>query len=75
MPEGRAGATRPLILLVEDDAALSEMLSYSLEKEGFRVALAMNGSAGLSSVAENMPDLVLLDWMLPGLSGLEMCRQ
>lgn len=65
----------PLILLVEDDAALAVMLRYNLEREGYRVAEASSGAEALARFDEEPPDLVLLDWMLPVLSGLEVCRQ
>ncbi|HJS32885.1 MAG TPA: phosphate regulon transcriptional regulator PhoB [Alphaproteobacteria bacterium] len=63
------------ILIVEDEAALVELLRYNLEKEGFGVASAGDGEEALSVIAENPPDLVILDWMLPLVSGLEVCRQ
>lgn len=67
--------TRPLVLVVEDEAALATMLRYNLEKQGFRVEEAADGQEALTRIAETQPDLVLLDWMLPALSGLEVCRQ
>jgi two-component system phosphate regulon response regulator PhoB len=67
--------TRPLILVVEDEAALATMLRYNLEKQGFRVDEAADGQEALTRIAETPPDLVLLDWMLPSLSGIEVCRQ
>jgi two-component system phosphate regulon response regulator PhoB len=66
---------KPLILIVEDEAALATMLRYNLEKEGFRVCEAGDGEEALTLVAERKPDLVVLDWMLPSLSGIEVCRQ
>lgn len=63
------------ILVVEDDAALSELLDYNLEKEGFRVAVVADGDEAIYSVKEHLPDLVVLDWMLPGLSGPEILRR
>ena len=66
---------KPLILIVEDESALVTMLSYNLEKEGYRVCEAGDGEEALTMVAENKPDLVILDWMLPSLSGIEICRQ
>ena len=66
---------KPLILVVEDEAALVEMLRYNLEAEGYRVAEAGDGEQALVLVAEEMPDLVLLDWMLPQVSGIEVCRR
>ncbi len=65
----------PLILVVEDEAALVTLLRYNLEREGFRVAEARDGEEALLMAREQKPDLVILDWMLPLLSGLEVCRQ
>jgi two-component system phosphate regulon response regulator PhoB len=70
-----ANQGRPLILVVEDEASLVTLLRYNLEKEGFRVAEAGDGEEALTVLAERKPDLVLLDWMLPTLSGIEVCRQ
>ena len=67
--------TKPHILVVEDESALVEMLRYNLEKEGFRVSAATDGEEALTAVSEQSPDLVILDWMLPLVSGLEICRQ
>jgi two-component system phosphate regulon response regulator PhoB len=66
---------KPHIAVVEDEAALVELLRYNFEKEGFRVTTAADGEAALVTVAEAKPDLVILDWMLPHVSGLEVCRQ
>lgn len=66
---------KPRVLIVEDEPALAEMLRYNLESEGFEVAAARDGEEGLAMVEEVKPDLVLLDWMLPHVSGLEVCRQ
>lgn len=66
---------KPLVLIVEDEVALVTMLRYNLEKEGFRVAEAGDGEEALTLIAETPPDLVLLDWMLPVMSGVEVCRQ
>ena len=68
-------AGRPLVLVVEDEPALLTMLRYNLEKHGYRVEEATNGEEALTRVAEERPDLILLDWMLPHLSGIEVCRQ
>ena len=65
----------PHILVVEDEAALVELLRYNLEEEGFRVSDAADGEAALAAVAEDKPDLIVLDLMLPLISGLEICRQ
>jgi len=74
MPDA-AGFTKPTILVVEDEAPLLTLLRYNLEKQGFRVEEAADGQEALLRVAETKPDLILLDWMLPTLSGLEVCRQ
>ncbi len=66
---------RPFILIVEDEPALVTMLRYNLEAEGFRVEEAADGEEALIKIAEEAPDLILLDWMLPRLSGIEVCRQ
>jgi two-component system, OmpR family, phosphate regulon response regulator PhoB len=63
------------ILVVEDEEAISQLLAYNLEREGFRVNVAPDGDEALVAVAEARPDLVLLDWMLPNVSGIELCRQ
>ena len=75
MPEGFAGMAKPVILIVEDEAPLLTLLRYNLEKQGFRVEEATDGQEALLRVSESKPDLVLLDWMLPSLSGIEVCRQ
>ncbi|OAN67026.1 phosphate regulon transcriptional regulator PhoB [Magnetospirillum moscoviense] len=67
--------TKPLILIVEDEAALATMLRYNLEKDGYRVCEAGDGEEALAVASERKPDLALLDWMLPSLSGIEVCRQ
>lgn len=66
---------KPNLLIVEDESALVELLRYNFEKEGFRVATASDGEAALVAVEESTPDLIVLDWMLPHVSGLEVCRQ
>ncbi|MCG8548347.1 MAG: phosphate regulon transcriptional regulator PhoB [Alphaproteobacteria bacterium] len=63
------------ILIVEDEAALVTLLRYNLEREGFEVFEARDGDEALVVVDENPPDLILLDWMLPFTSGIEVCRQ
>ena len=67
--------TGPLVLIVEDEAPLVAMLRYNLEKEGFEVGEAADGEEALVRIAERKPDVVLLDWMLPLVSGIEVCRQ
>lgn len=63
------------ILIVEDEADLSLMMAYNLEAEGFNVRSAMSGDEAIEVIGETVPDLILLDWMLPGLSGIELCRR
>ncbi|WP_293898632.1 phosphate regulon transcriptional regulator PhoB [Phenylobacterium sp.] len=65
----------PYVLVVEDEDALATLLDYNLVKEGFRVERAADGEEALLRVAEEPPDLVILDWMLPKVSGVEVCRQ
>ncbi|SIT14711.1 two component transcriptional regulator, winged helix family [Roseivivax lentus] len=66
---------KPTVLLVEDEAAQREVLSYNLEAEGFAVARAADGEEAMLLFEEAQPDLVILDWMLPRLSGIEVCRR
>jgi len=66
---------KPLVLIVEDEAPLVTMLRYNLEREGFAVEEAADGEEALLRIAERRPDAVLLDWMLPLVSGIEVCRQ
>ncbi|MFQ8430160.1 phosphate regulon transcriptional regulator PhoB [Amaricoccus sp. W119] len=63
------------VLIVEDEEAISDLLSYNLEKEGFAVSVSADGDDAIMSVKESRPDLILLDWMLPNVSGIELCRQ
>jgi phosphate regulon transcriptional regulator PhoB len=63
------------ILVVEDEAPLAEMLRYNLAAEGFEVAHAETGEEAELMLAEEQPDLVVLDWMLPAVSGIELCRR
>src|SRR3954454_18678265 len=66
---------KPSVLIVEDEEALCTLLRYNLEREGYRVHEARNGEDALSLAAESPPDLVILDWMLPELPGIEICRR
>ena len=66
---------KPLILIVEDEPPLQKLLAYNLEAAGFEVAQAYDGEEAVTLIDERLPDLVLLDWMLPQLSGLELCRR
>jgi len=66
---------QPHVLVVEDEDALSELLQYNLKKEGFRVSIAADGEEAMMLVEERQPDVVVLDWMLPKISGIEVCRR
>ena len=66
---------QPYVLVMEDEDALATLLSYNLEKEGYHVVVASDGEEGMLQIDERLPDLVLLDWMLPKLSGIEVCRR
>ncbi len=63
------------VLVVEDEEALTVLLRYNLEAEGFAVTIVTRGDEAEAAVADDPPDLIILDWMLPGLSGLELCRR
>jgi two-component system, OmpR family, phosphate regulon response regulator PhoB len=65
----------PHILVVEDEDALSTLLQYNLEKDGYDVAVAGDGEEALTLVSERLPDIIVLDWMLPKISGIEVCRR
>lgn len=66
-------ATR--VLIVEDEEALATLLEYNLGQEKFEVTLAGDGEEGILKIEENPPDVVILDWMLPKISGIEICRR
>jgi two-component system, OmpR family, phosphate regulon response regulator PhoB len=68
-------STLPHILVVEDEEALATLLHYNLDKEGCRVELCADGEEALIRIDEKLPDLVVLDWMLPSVSGIEVCRR
>ena len=63
------------VLVVEDEEPLALLLQYNLEAEGFRVSLANRGDEAEAAIRDDPPDLIILDWMLPGLSGIELCRR
>lgn len=65
---------KPLILIVEDEEPLAELLRYNLEKEGFRSKVATTGEEALARLDVELPDLAIVDWMLPERSGIEVCR-
>jgi len=68
-------APQPHVLIVEDEDSQREILGYNLEAEGFRTTRATNGEDGLLFAREDPPDVIVLDWMMPQLSGIEVCRQ
>src|SRR5713101_7718521 len=67
--------TRPRILIIEDERSLTEVLAYNLEREGYEGIVAHDGQEGLRKAQTLLPDLIILDLMLPVLNGLEVCRQ
>lgn len=69
------GMQDKLVLVVEDEPAIREMVKFALERAGFRVATAHHADAARLCVAGERPDLILLDWMMPGTSGLELARE
>jgi len=68
-------ADQPTVLVVEDELAQREVLAYNLEAEGFRVSKAASGDEAMLLVDEDNPDIIVLDWMMPNLSGIEVCRR
>jgi two-component system phosphate regulon response regulator PhoB len=66
---------KPYVLIAEDEKAVSELLLYNLRKEDYDVGIAGDGEEALLIAAEEQPDLVILDWMMPQLSGIEVCRR
>jgi two-component system phosphate regulon response regulator PhoB len=71
----KESVVKPLILVVEDEEAIVTMLKYNLEHNGFRVNVASDGEDALLAVEEQKPDLILLDWMLPSISGVQVCER
>lgn len=66
---------KPFIVIAEDEQAVSELLRYNLEAEGYDIAIANDGDEAMLLLDERVPDLMLLDWMLPKISGIEICRR
>jgi len=66
---------KPFIVIAEDEQAVSELLRYNLESEGYETAIANDGDEAMLLIDERIPDLMLLDWMLPKISGIEICRR
>jgi two-component system response regulator MprA len=71
----RGGSMKEYILIIEDDEAIVRVLKRALAYESYRVEAALDGEAGLALAREHHPDLVILDWMLPGMDGLEVCQR
>ena len=70
-----SSANAPCVLIVEDESSQLELVSYNFEKDGYRVLTAEDGEEGLLRADEEQPDLIVLDWMLPKVSGIDVCRQ
>ncbi|MEO1303995.1 MAG: phosphate regulon transcriptional regulator PhoB [Pseudomonadota bacterium] len=66
---------KPFIVIAEDEPAVSELLRYNLESEGYETAIASDGDEAMLLIDERIPDLMVLDWMLPKVSGIEICRR
>ncbi len=66
---------KPYLLIAEDEDAIATLLEYNFEKEGYEVGLAINGEEALLMAEERTPDIIILDWMMPQISGIEVCRR
>jgi two-component system phosphate regulon response regulator PhoB len=66
---------KPHILIVEDEPSLSELLTYNFDSAGFKTSIINDGEEVMPAVLSEHPNLIILDWMLPNLSGIEICRQ
>ena len=66
---------KPSVLIIKDEPNQAELIRYNLESEGYRVAIACDGEDGLIQAMETIPDIILLDWMIPKVSGIEVCRR
>jgi len=66
---------KPFVVIAEDEASVSELLRYNLEAQGYETAIAKDGEEAILLIDERIPDLILLDWMLPKISGIEICRR
>src|SRR5436190_21973610 len=75
VPQPGAGAARPRILVIEDERALTDVLAYNLKREGYEPIIVHDGQEGLRKAQMFLPDLILLDLMLPLLDGLSVCRE
>jgi DNA-binding response OmpR family regulator len=74
VPQGTASTGLPKILVVDDEVDLVNLLRYNLEKEGYQVETAFDGTTALAKITETLPDLIILDLMLPDRSGYDICR-
>ncbi|SFA98154.1 two-component system, OmpR family, phosphate regulon response regulator PhoB [Poseidonocella pacifica] len=70
-----AASSKPVVLVVEDETSQREVLRYNLDADGFDVVMAEDGEEALLRVDEESPDIILLDWMIPLVSGIEVCRR
>src|SRR5260370_36835491 len=75
IPQRNGIMGKPRILLIEDERGLTDVLSYNLNREGYETLVAHDGTEGLRKAQMQLPDLIILDLMLPGIDGLEVCRQ
>jgi two-component system, OmpR family, phosphate regulon response regulator PhoB len=75
VPVTQGGSAKPRVLIVEDEDAQAEVLRYNFDREGFDVLVVGDGDEAILAVDEQQPDLVLLDWMLPGTSGISVCQR
>src|SRR5438477_450886 len=71
----RATTARPRVLIIEDERGLTDVLTYNLQREGYDTIVAHDGQEGLRKAQMHLPDIILLDLMLPGMGGLEVCRE
>lgn len=75
MPKASSNTMKPYVLIAEDESPIVELLRYNLNREGYDVGAAEDGETALIMIDERTPDLLLLDWMLPKVTGIEVCRQ
>lgn len=63
------------VLVIDDDPDVLELVAFKLEQDGYDVSIECDGDAGLATIVETLPDIIVLDWMMPGLSGIDLCRR